>query len=247
VSVLRTENLTKKFGGVVATDSVSLKLDVGKVHALIGPNGAGKTTFIAQLAGQLIPDTGRILLNERDITTLNEPARVRAGLTRTFQISSLFNDFSVLENVAFAVQANTGHSFKFWSRVSNDKKLNETAGALLDLLGLNDKAEKKASVLSHGEQRQLEIAMALATRPTVLMLDEPMAGMGSEETQRLTRLLENLKSETTLLLVEHDMDTVFALADDVSVLVNGALIASGAAAEVRQRADVINAYLGVDA
>jgi len=247
VSVLRTENLTKKFGGVVATDSVSLKLDVGKVHALIGPNGAGKTTFIAQLAGQLIPDTGRILLNERDITTLNEPARVRAGLTRTFQISSLFNDFSVLENVAFAVQANTGHSFKFWSRVSNDKKLNETAGALLDLLGLNDKAEKKASVLSHGEQRQLEIAMALATRPTVLMLDEPMAGMGSEETQRLTRLLENLKSETTLLLVEHDMDTVFALADDVSVLVNSALIASGAAAEVRQRADVINAYLGVDA
>lgn len=244
MSVLRTENLTKKFGGVVATDSVSLTLDAGKVHALIGPNGAGKTTFIAQLAGQLIPDAGRILLNERDITKLNEPARVRAGLTRTFQISSLFNDFSVLENVAFAVQANSGHSYKFWSRVSNDKKLNAAGGALLDLLGLNDKADKKASALSHGEQRQLEIAMALATKPTVLMLDEPMAGMGSEETQRLTKLLENLKSETTLLLVEHDMDTVFALADDLSVLVNGALIASGAATEIRQRPDVIDAYLG---
>lgn len=244
MNVLRTENLAKHFGGVVATDSVSLRLETGKVHALIGPNGAGKTTFIAQLAGQLMPDAGRILLNEQDITALSEPARVRAGLTRTFQISSLFNDFSVLENVAFAVQARAGHSYRFWSNVSNNKKMNVTAAALLDLLGLSDKAQAQASALSHGEQRQLEIAMALATEPTVLMLDEPMAGMGSEETQRLTELLKNLKGNTTLLLVEHDMDAVFALADDLSVLVNGALIASGPAAEIRANPNVIKAYLG---
>jgi len=213
----------------VATDSVSMQLEAGRVHALIGPNGAGKTTFIAQLAGQLMPDAGRIILNDRDITNFPEPARVRAGLSRTFQISSLFNDFSVLDNVAFAVQVYTGHSYRFWSRVSANKQLNMKAEALLDLLGLSNQADVKAAALSHGEQRQLEIAMALASKPTVLMLDEPMAGMGSEETQRLTELLGSMKSETTLMLVEHDMEAVFALADDLSVLVNGALIASGSA------------------
>jgi len=247
VSVLRTENLTKRFGGVVATDAVNLQLEKARIHALIGPNGAGKTTFIAQLAGQLVPDAGRIWLNNQDITQLSEPARVRAGLGRTFQISSLFNAFSVLENVAFAVQARVGHSYRFWSRVDKNEKLNTSALALLDLLGLKEKASVKAAELSHGEQRQLEIAMALATEPTVLMLDEPMAGMGSEETQRLTGLLRNLKNETTLLLVEHDMNAVFALADDLSVLVNGALIASGPASEVREHPDVISAYLGTDA
>ncbi len=243
MSVLQTNNLTKRFGGVVATDAVSLSLEQGKVHALIGPNGAGKTTFIAQLAGQLMPDAGQILLNAKDITKLSEPERVRAGLTRTFQISSLFSDFSVLENVAFSVQARTGHSYRFWSKVASNARLNATAADLLELLGLSEKSQEKAAALSHGEQRQLEIAMALATEPKVLMLDEPMAGMGSEETQRLIELLGKLKSETTLLLVEHDMDAVFALADDLSVLVNGALIASGPAAEVRTHPEVISAYL----
>ncbi len=244
MSVLETNNLSKRFGGVVATDAVNLSLQKNRVHGLIGPNGAGKTTLIAQLAGQLVPDAGRVILNSRDITRLGEPARVRAGLTRTFQISALFNDFSVLENVAFAVQAKAGHSFRFWSNVGQNKKFNDRAHELLELLGLSNQAHANASALSHGEQRQLEIAMALATKPLVLMLDEPMAGMGAEESMRLIQLLQELKHDTTLLLVEHDMDAVFALADDLSVLVNGALIATGLAADVRQNPDVIAAYLG---
>lgn len=244
MSVLETNNLSKRFGGVVATDAVNLSLQKNRVHGLIGPNGAGKTTLIAQLAGQLVPDAGRVVLNSRDITRLGEPARVRAGLTRTFQISSLFNDFTVLENVAFAVQAKSGHSFRFWSNVGRNKKFNDRAHELLELIGLSNQAHANASALSHGEQRQLEIAMALATEPLVLMLDEPMAGMGAEESMRLIQLLQELKQDTTLLLVEHDMDAVFALADDLSVLVNGALIATGPAADVRQNPDVIAAYLG---
>lgn len=244
MNVLETNNLSKRFGGVVATDAVNLSLQKNRVHGLIGPNGAGKTTLIAQLAGQLVPDAGRVVLNSRDITRLGEPARVRAGLTRTFQISSLFNDFTVLENVAFAVQAKSGHSFRFWSNVGRNKKFNDRAHELLELIGLSNQAHANASALSHGEQRQLEIAMALATEPLVLMLDEPMAGMGAEESTRLIQLLQELKHDTTLLLVEHDMDAVFALADDLSVLVNGALIATGPAAHVRQNPDVIAAYLG---
>jgi len=220
MSVLSTSKLTKRFGGVVATSNVNLNVEKNKVHALIGPNGAGKTTLIAQLSGALASDEGRIMLNGRDITNASEPARVRAGLCRTFQISSLFNDFSVLDNVGFAAQAKAGHSYRFCS---------------------------KATALSHGEQRQLEIAMALASEPTVLMLDEPMAGMGSEESMRLIQLLDKLKAQTTLLLVEHDMDAVFALADDLSVLVNGRLIATGPANEVRNNPDVIAAYLGPSA
>jgi len=244
MSVLSTVSLTKRYGGVVATDSVSLSLSEHKVHALIGPNGAGKTTFIAQLCGALAPDSGRIYLNDKDITNLSEPARVRAGLSRTFQISSLFQDFSILENVAFSVQASLGHSYKFWSDVGKNKPINSRAVQLLELLGLESRANAKATALSHGEQRQLEIAMALASEPKVLMLDEPMAGMGAEESLRLIRLLKNLKSQTTLLLVEHDMDAVFALADELSVLVSGAIIATGPANEVRTNADVIAAYLG---
>lgn len=244
MSVLSTVGLTKRYGGVDATDAVSLSLSEHKVHALIGPNGAGKTTLIAQLCGALTPDSGRIYLNDRDITKLSEPARVRAGLSRTFQVSSLFEDFSVLENVAFSVQANLGHSYKFWSEVGINKPINSQATQLLELLGLESRANAKATALSHGEQRQLEIAMALASQPKVLMLDEPMAGMGAEESLRLIDLLNNLKTQTTLLLVEHDMDAVFALADDLSVLVSGAIIATGPANEVRTNADVIAAYLG---
>jgi len=244
MSVLSTVDLTKRYGGVIATDSVSMALNEHKVHALIGPNGAGKTTLIAQLCGAIAPDSGRIFLNNKDITRLSEPARVQAGLSRTFQISSLFHDFSVLDNVAFSVQANSGHSYRFWSDVGKNNAVNSRAGQLLELLGLESKATDKATALSHGEQRQLEIAMALASEPTLLMLDEPMAGMGNEESLRLIQLLKELKTQTTLLLVEHDMDAVFALADDLSVLVNGALIASGPAQEVRTNPDVIAAYLG---
>jgi len=244
MSALRTDNLTKRFGGVVATNAVSLSLNENRVHALIGPNGAGKTTLVAQLAGQLTPDSGQIFLNERNITALGEPARVRAGLCRTFQISSLFNDFNTHGNVAFSVQAHAGHSFKFWSSVAKHKAINSRAEELLALLDLETKANDKVSTLSHGEQRQLEIAMALASEPSVLMLDEPMAGMGSEESMRLIELLNTLKVHTTILLIEHDMDAVFALADDLSVLVNGALIASGPAEDVRTNPDVVAAYLG---
>ena len=243
-SVLSTNKLTKRYGGVVATDAVSIELSEHKVHALIGPNGAGKTTLIAQLCGALAPDSGSIFLNNQDITRLSEPARVQAGLSRTFQISSFFQDFSVLENVAFSVQANLGHSYKFWSAVGSDKAINSRAVELLDLLGLGSRASDRATALSHGEHRQLEIAMALASEPKVLMLDEPMAGMGAEESMRLIELLKKLKSRTTLLLVEHDMDAVFALADDLSVLVEGTIIATGPAKEVRTSPDVIAAYLG---
>jgi len=184
VSVLSTTDLTKRYGGVLATDAVTLSLSEHKVHALIGPNGAGKTTLIAQLCGALAPDSGRIYLGNRDITRLSEPARVTAGLSRTFQISSLFSDFTVLENVAFSVQSKLGHSFKFWSDVGKNKPINSRAGQLLELLGLESRALEKATALSHGEQRQLEIAMALASEPQVLMLDEPMAGMSAEESMR---------------------------------------------------------------
>jgi len=247
MSVLSTLALTKRYGGVVATNAVTMSLSEHKVHALIGPNGAGKTTLIALLCGALAADSGSIFLNNRDITKMSEPARVRAGLSRTFQISSLFEDFSVVENVAFSVQANLGHSYKFWSDVRKNKPVNARAGQLLELLGLSSKADNKATALSHGEQRQLEIAMALASEPKVLMLDEPMAGMSAEESMRLIRLLTELKSQTTLLLVEHDMDAVFALADELSVLVDGAVIATGPADEVRQNQDVIAAYLGPSA
>lgn len=246
MSVLSTTDLTKRYGGVVATDTINLALEKHKVHALIGPNGAGKTTFIAQLSGALTSDSGRVFLNNQDITRFSEPARVRAGLTRTFQISSLFHNFTVLENVAFAVQAHSGHSYNFWSNVGKSKSINIRALQLLELLNLERRANDAATALSHGEQRQLEIAMALALEPTVLMLDEPMAGMSAEESAHLIRLLQELKSRTTLLLVEHDMDAVFALADNLSVLVSGALIASGPANDVRKNADVIAAYLGPD-
>ena len=244
--VLATDQLCKSFGGLKATDDVSLQIKQGELHALIGPNGAGKTTLIAQLSGLLKPDAGRVLLNEKDITAFDCAKRVKRGLTRTFQITSIFTQFSVLENVAFAVQASHGHSFKFWSKVCNATKINTEALGLLETLGLEQRANAQASELSHGEKRQLEIAMALATEPSVLMLDEPMAGMSPEESYKLTQLLHSLKQRTTMLLVEHDMDAVFNLADQLSVLVAGKLIASGDVGTVRQDAAVISAYLGTE-
>ncbi|MBM3619085.1 MAG: ABC transporter ATP-binding protein [Alphaproteobacteria bacterium] len=243
-ALLTVDGLTKRFGGIVATDHLDLAVNEGEVHALIGPNGAGKTTLIAQLSGFLRPDAGHILFDGHDITRLPAPARVHLGLARSFQITSVLREFSALDNVALAVQARQGHSFRFWAPARADRSLREPAMKALDSVGLADRADSAAADLSHGERRQLEVAMALASEPRLLLLDEPMAGMGLEESARMVSLLRSLKGRRTLLLVEHDMDAVFALADRITVLVYGRAIASGTPEEIRASAEVRQAYLG---
>jgi branched-chain amino acid transport system ATP-binding protein len=242
--LLRVDNLAKRFGGIVATDDLSLSVAANELHAIIGPNGAGKTTLIAQLSGQLTPDSGRIHFSGADITTVPMYKRNALGLARSFQITSLFLDLSVLDNVALAVQAHTGHSFRFWRDARGEVELREPARAALARVGLAARADLPASLLSHGEHRQLELAMALAGAPRMLLLDEPMAGLGPEESARMVTMLRALKSELTILLVEHDMEAVFALADRITVLVYGRVIASGAPADIRANAAVRDAYLG---
>ncbi len=244
--LLEVHGLTKRFGGVVATDRVSLEAAEGETLAVIGPNGAGKTTLIGQLAGELRPDAGRIRLAGRDITRLRVHARSHLGLARSFQITSIFREFTALDNVALAVQAHGGHSFRFWRPARTDPGLRTPAGATLESVGLAHRGDVLAANLAHGEQRQLEIAMALATRPRVLLLDEPVAGMGLEESQRMIGLLRTLKGRQTMILVEHDMDAVFALADRIAVMVYGRVIATGTPTEIRQNAEVRQAYLGED-
>ena len=211
---------------------------------MIGPNGAGKTTMIAQLAGALDSDSGRILFDGEDITGLAPTARSRRGIARTFQITSIFHEFTALENVALAVQAHDGHSFRFWRAARDEARLVEPARAALETVGLVDRADITVRNLSHGEHRQLEIAMALATKPKLLLLDEPMAGMGAEESQKMVSILNGLKGDHTILLIEHDMDAVFALADQITVLVYGNAIASGAPDAIRANEEVRTAYLG---
>lgn len=242
--LLKAENLRKSFGGILATDNLSLAVETGTIHAVIGPNGAGKTTMIAQLAGALNSDAGRILFDGEDISTLTPPARSRRGISRTFQITSIFHEFTALENVALAVQAHDSHSFRFWCPARNDPKLVEPAQNALKTVGLADRANIIVRNLSHGEHRQLEIAMALATGPKLLLLDEPMAGMGAEESQKMVSILNKLKGHHTILLIEHDMDAVFALADQITVLVYGKSIASGTPTEIRSNEEVRSAYLG---
>jgi branched-chain amino acid transport system ATP-binding protein len=242
--LLRVENLAKRFGGIVATDDLILNIADGELHAVIGPNGAGKTTLIAQLSGQLAPDSGRIYFAGSDITAVPMYARSALGLARSFQITSLFLDLSVLDNVALAVQANTGHSFHFWRNARREPELRDPARAALARVGLNVRADLPASALSHGEHRLLELAMALASRPRMLLLDEPMAGLGPEESTRMVAMLRELKKELTILLVEHDMEAVFALADRITVLVYGRVIASGNPRDIRNNAQVRDAYLG---
>ncbi len=243
-ALLSISGLSKSFGGVTATNHVSLEVRQGETHAIIGPNGAGKTTLISQLAGDLAPNAGSIRFAGRNITDLPAYRRCRLGLARSFQITSVFPGLSVLENVALGVQAHTGHSFRFWRPAARDETLTVPAMTLLDLVGLDHRAHDLASALSHGERRQLEIAMALAGEPQLLLLDEPMAGMGSEESTRMVRTLQELKKSHTILLIEHDMDAVFALADRISVLVYGRLIATGTPEEIRQDSSVQAAYLG---
>jgi branched-chain amino acid transport system ATP-binding protein len=243
-ALLHVENLYKRFGGVVASDHLSFDVASGELHAIIGPNGAGKTTLIGQLAGQIAPESGSIRFADVDITRLPGYRRGALGLARSFQITSLFLDMSVLDNVALAVQAHAGHSFRFWRDARGESELREPALATLARVGLAARAQMPAAALSHGEHRQLEIAMALAGKPRLLLLDEPMAGLGPEESARMVALLRALKREHTIVLVEHDMEAVFALADRVTVLVYGRVIASGAPDMIRSNADVRRAYLG---
>jgi len=242
--LLQIDRLVKRFGGLVATDELSLEVRTGEIHALIGPNGAGKTTLVAQLMGQIPSDAGRIVFAGDDVTHLPTHRRVASGLARSFQITSVLRDFTALDNVALAVQAHQGHSFRFWRPAQSDAALRQPARAILDQLGLGDRAETLAANLSYGEQRQLEIAMALAGDPRLLLLDEPMAGMGPEESARMVEFLGKLKGQCTILLIEHDMDAVFALADRITVLVYGRAIASGAPDEIRANPEVRKAYLG---
>ena len=242
--LLSTTGLTKRFGGIVANDAIDLQVSHGGLHAIIGPNGAGKTTLIAQLSGQLRPDSGTIHFAGDDVTHLPAHARARRGFGRSFQITNVVGEMTALDNVALAVQAQDGHSFRFWRAARSDASLREPAQAILGRLHLDQRAEVPASRLSHGEKRVLEIGMALAGRPKLMLLDEPLAGTGHEESARIVRLLATIKAETTILLIEHDMDAVFTLADVVSVLVYGRIIATGTPAEVRQNTDVQKAYLG---
>jgi branched-chain amino acid transport system ATP-binding protein len=242
--LLKVDQLVKRFGGIIATDHLDLAVNEGEVHALIGPNGAGKTTLIAQLSGFLRPDAGHVVFDGHDVTHLPAAARVHRGLARSFQITSVLREFSALDNVALAVQARQGHSFRFWAPARADRSLRDPAMKTLDSVGLAARADSTAADLSHGERRQLEVAMALASEPRLLLLDEPMAGMGAEESARMVTLLRALKGQRTLLLVEHDMDAVFALADRITVLVYGRAIATGTPEEIRANAEVRQAYLG---
>ena len=242
--ILEISNLVKNFGALRATDGVSIDLRPGEIHALIGPNGAGKSTLIHQICGTLRPDQGTIRFAGEDITALGVAARARRGLGRTFQISSIAPEFSSLRNVMLAVQARAGSSFRFFHPVTGDRTLAEPAMAELERVGLADRAHLPASELSHGERRQLEIAIALALGSRAFLLDEPMAGMGPEGSKRLTLFLDRLRQQAPILLVEHDMDAVFALADRISVLVYGRVIATGTVDEIRRDSAVRTAYLG---
>jgi branched-chain amino acid transport system ATP-binding protein len=241
---LEIDDLTKRFGGVVAADGISLAIFPGELHAIIGPNGAGKSTLIGQLSGEIVPDSGHIRFDGRDITALPVYRRSQLGLARSFQVTTLFADFTAIDNVALSVQAHAGHSFRFWRDARQEADLREPARTALDRVGLGERARTLVADLSHGERRQLEIAMALAARPRMLLLDEPMAGMGIDESMRLVEILRTLKGDITVMLIEHDIDAVFALADRISVLVYGRIIASGDPASIRADVAVREAYLG---
>jgi branched-chain amino acid transport system ATP-binding protein len=246
-ALLETRQLRKRFGGLVATDDVSLDIQPGEIHAVIGPNGAGKTTLIAQLAGEMPPDGGEILFAGEDITRLTTADRVSRGLARSFQITNVFAEFTALDNVALAVQRSAGHSFRFWRAARREAVLREPAETLLAGLGLAERLHVTAGNLSHSEKRTLEIAMVLATKPRLVLFDEPLAGMGPDDSKRMVQMLLGLKGKVTILLIEHDMDAVFALADRLTVLVYGRAIATGTPDMMRADEAVRRAYLGDEA
>ncbi len=243
-AVLNVEGLHKSFGALRATDNVSLDLRPGEIHALIGPNGAGKSTLIKQIAGNIVPDSGRVFMNGSDVTGIGTVERARRGLGRTFQISSLAMDFTVLQNVVLGALGHSKNTYRFWRPVMKDKALLEVAQDALERVQLQDKAATRTSELSHGERRQLEVAVALTLSPRAFLMDEPMAGLGGGGSKRLTGFLDTLRQEAPILLVEHDMDAVFALADRITVLVYGKVIATGTVDEIRANKDVRDAYLG---
>ena len=245
--LLRLERLRKSYGALVVSDDVSLDIKPGELHAVIGPNGAGKTTLVNQVSGLAPPDAGRILFKGADITAFPLHERVRRGLARSFQITSILPGFPVLENVALAAQARSGSSFRFFGNAAREYDLNESAREFLRRVGLEERAGIRAGLLSHGEKRQLELALALATNPQLLLLDEPLAGTGPEESARMVEMLRELKRRYAILLIEHDMDAVFALADRITVLVYGRVIATGSPEAVRADSEVRSAYLGDEA
>ena len=242
--LLQARSLCKTFGAVQATNKVSLDLRNGEIHALIGPNGAGKTTLIKQLSGEVLADSGEIWFKGKNIASLPMHRRALLGIGRSFQITSVFADLSVRENIALAVQAHQGHSFRFWKSVDDDKRLQQATSQALRQCGLEERAAELASSLSHGEKRQLDVGMALAGNPDLLLLDEPMAGMGPGGTMKMTELIQDLKNQASILLIEHDMQAVFALADRITVLVYGEVVATGTPDEIRNNPEVQSAYLG---
>jgi branched-chain amino acid transport system ATP-binding protein len=243
-ALLSLHRLEKSFGALKVTWGVSLDILAGEAHAIIGPNGAGKTTLINQISGALRPDAGRIVLAGRDVTDLSVPARARLGLARTFQVTRVLPQFTALENVALAVQARSGTSLRFWRPAASETALNVLAIEALEKVGLQGRARVPAGTLAHGEKRRLELAIGLAQAPRLLLLDEPMAGAGAQETRALVETLNALKRRYTIVLVEHDMQAVFALADRISVLVGGSIIATGSPEAVRANPEVRAAYLG---
>ncbi len=242
--ILKVENLNKSFGGILASRNLDLQVEEHEVHAIVGPNGGGKTTLMAQLSGLSKPDSGKILFKDRNITPLSTHKRVHIGLASSFQITSIIQSMTMLDNILLAVQSLQGHSYKFWAPVSGDAGMRETALNVLENVGLGRQADTVAGKSSHGEQRQLEIAMALALEPDLLLLDEPTSGMSKEESGEMVRLLKKMKGEKTILLIEHDLDAVFALADTTSVLVDGRILATGTAEQIRSNPKVQQAYLG---
>jgi branched-chain amino acid transport system ATP-binding protein len=242
--LLRIDNLSKSFGSIVASQGVSLEVFPGEIHALIGPNGAGKTTLLNQIAGDLLPDSGQIVFAGHDITRLPLYQRSHLGLARSYQITSVFPQLSVEENLLLAIQAQHGHSFRFWRRGLSVPELHADLESALERVGLSERADMSAGNLSHGEKKQLEVGMALACNPRMLLLDEPMAGMGPGGTVELSKLIRRLKEKMTILLVEHDMETIFALADRITVLVYGEVVTTGTAEEIRSNPIVRQAYLG---
>lgn len=245
-ALLKVDRLVKRFGGFAATDQASLSVQPGVLHALIGPNGAGKTTLIHQISGAIKPDAGSVHFAGQDITAMAMHQRALRGLLRSYQITSIFSKLSVLDNMALAVQARSGSSMRFWTAARSESALYAEAAAVAERVGLGPRLKTLAGLLSHGQQRQLELGLVLAAKPKLLLLDEPMAGMGPDESESMVALLQNLRGEVTILLVEHDMDAVFRLADTISVLVFGQVIATGSAQSIRANPEVRRAYLGDD-
>lgn len=242
--LLHVDNLVKRFGGLAATDHATLHVKAGEIHALIGPNGAGKTTLIHQISGALASDEGRVVFDGEDLTHTAMHQRARLGLVRSYQITSVFTRLTVQDNLGLAIQAGEGSSFQFWQAARSEQARYAHAAEVAERVGLQAQLMQPAGALSHGEQRQLEVGLALATSPKLMLLDEPMAGMGPDESERMVQLLQSLRDHTTLLLVEHDMDAVFRLADTISVLVSGQVIACGTAEQIKNDAAVKRAYLG---